>query len=114
MGKKTFILAVIIIVIGVALIVYHDPQFRFAYNAITGTTAKSSTPSSTGGFPGGFTGGFPGGSVVSVGSSSSSQAISTAFSALDILESVLGAGLIGVGLVLASIAMFSIPIKSKD
>ena len=91
MGRKALIIAIVLIVVGVALIVYQDPQFRLAINSSSTTTSSSSTR-------------FAGGS--------STQTISTAYNATDIIESLVGAGLVGVGLVFVGIGMFSSSAKA--
>ncbi len=42
-GKRTLILAIVVIIIGVALIVYQDPQFRLALNSSSTSSASSSS-----------------------------------------------------------------------
>lgn len=94
MGKRTFILAIILIIVGVALVVYQDPQFRLALNS-SSTTSGGSTSSSR-----------------FVTGDSSSQTISTAYNATDIIESLLGVGLVGIGLVFVGIEMFSYSLRT--
>ena len=96
MGKRTLIIAIVIIIIGVALIVYQDPQFRLALNS----SSTSSTPSSS---PTRF---------VTAGGSAS-QSITTSFSAMEIIESLIGLGLVGIGLVFVGIEMFSVSIRTS-
>jgi hypothetical protein len=94
MGKRTLILAIVLIIAGVALIVYQDPQFRLAINT---SSTSSPSPSSTSRFV--------------TGGGSSSQSITTSYNALDIIESLAGAGLVGIGLVFVGVEMFSASLK---
>lgn len=92
MGRRTLILAIILIVAGLALIVYQDPQFRLALNT-SSTTSSSSTRFVSGG---------------------SSQSITTTYDATHIIESLVGVGLAGIGLVFVGIEMFSRSIRTIE
>jgi len=46
-GKRTLILAIVVIIIGAALIVYQDPQFRLALNFSIMSLAASSAATTT-------------------------------------------------------------------
>ncbi len=99
MGKRAFVVAIILVVVGLLLVVYRDPQFGLIFRSATSssTPAGSSFPSSGSSF---FT------SAAST-SRAASSSITVAYSALDIIESLLGAGLVGIGLVLACVGMLS-------
>lgn len=96
MGKTAFVTAVILIVVGLLLVVYRDPQFGLIFQSSTGpsTPAGNSFPSTGSSF-------FTSASTARAASSS----ITVAYSALDIIESLLGAGLVGIGLVLACVGV---------
>ncbi len=93
MAKRILVVALILIIAGVSLVVYHDPQFRQA------VTPSSSSPSSSSSLR------------FVTGSSSTSQTI-LSYSAVDIIESLLGLGVVGVGLVLVGLEIFSAPAKT--
>ena len=80
-GKRTLILAIVIIIIGVALIVYQDPQFRLALNSSSTSDGVIQLFHA----------------LCNWRHSSSSQSITTSFSAMEIIESLVGLGLVGIG-----------------
>ena len=81
MAKRRLVVAMIAIIIGVSLVAYIDPHLRQAFSPSTSTSRSLS------------------------GSGSLAQA--TSYNALDIIESLLGVGLVGVGLVLVGVEIFS-------
>lgn len=81
MAKRTLILAMIVIIIGVSLVAYIDPHLRQAVSPSTSTSRLLS------------------------GSGSIAQASS--YDARDIIQSLLGVGMVGVGLILVGVEIFS-------
>jgi hypothetical protein len=95
MAKRTLVLSMILIIVGLALIIYHDPQFS---QVVTPASSSSSNPSLR------FVSGTQG---------ASGQTI-VPYSAVDIIESLLGAALIGFGLVFTGMEIFSTASPSKQ
>jgi hypothetical protein len=88
MAKRTLILSMILIIAGLSLIIYHDPQFG---QAVSPSSSSSSNPSLR------FASGTQG---------ASGQTI-VPYSAVNIIESLLGVALIGFGLVFTGMEVFS-------
>ena len=95
MAKRTLILSMILIIAGLALIIYHDPLFR---QALTTPSNSSTNPSLT--------------TFRFVTGSASSQTI-LSYSAVNIIESLFGGALVGFGLVLIGIQTFLAPSTTK-
>ncbi|MDG6994481.1 MAG: hypothetical protein JRN52_01050 [Nitrososphaerota archaeon] len=88
MARKILLAALILILCGLALILYQDPQIRLIF----GSSQSSSTTSS---FPSRF------------GISSATSGISIQYDAAAIIESLVGAGFAGIGLVLVVVEMLT-------
>ena len=111
MGRKLLLSSIIIIVIGLFLLVYSDPQFRLIF--ATGGTAPGGSGFPTTGFN--FRGNgtfrnFNGTIPRTLGSGRAAAAI-LGFNAISIIEALLGVALIAVGLVFVGIEMFLSPSK---
>jgi hypothetical protein len=90
-------LAILLIGAGSLLLIYQDPQFALIFKSSTSNSPSTTSPSGSSFFA--FSG--------SSGASSSSSGITVAYSALDIIESLIGAGLVGFGLVLVGVGMLT-------
>ncbi|HZW56452.1 MAG TPA: hypothetical protein VFF30_09205 [Nitrososphaerales archaeon] len=102
MVKKTLLSSLILVVAGLALLVYADPQFRliFAGGSTLGSGFPTTRFSFNSTFPRSFNGTFvPRGSL-------GSRAAALGFNAASIIESLIGVGLVGVGIVFLVIEMF--------
>jgi len=91
------LVALVLIALGIALTIYQDPQFKFAYNSLTGSSSSSGTTSSS----------SSSNSFVSSRTQTSTQ-LSLSYSSTAIIESLVGAGLVGIGLILAGVSMLAI------
>jgi hypothetical protein len=98
MSRLVSIIGIILIVGGLALVIYQDPQFKLIF--------ASSTPA-----PATVGGSFFNRSPSSSGTSSSS--VTVPFNSADIIESLLGAGLVGIGLVFLVFQMVSSSFSKK-
>lgn len=98
---------------GLVLLIYPDPQFRLIFSG--GTTPGFSTTRFTfgngTGFPGNFTG--AGGFNFTRGAGGAARAALLGFNTASIIESILGVGLVSVGVVLMVVEMFLTPSKVK-
>ena len=104
MVKKLLICSVVMVVAGLALIIFSDPQFRLIFST-SGTSGFPTTRSFTfnGTIP---TGGFNRTTFPGAGGGAAFRGIGSSFNATAIIESLVGTGLIGVGVVLVLIDMF--------
>ncbi len=96
MAKKILVAALILILFGLMLVLYQDPQMRLVFTPIpSGTTGRSFAGNSgTNAFAPGI------GSLATSGTS-------LAFDSTAIVESLLGAGLAGIGLVLVVVEILT-------
>ncbi|MDG6997873.1 MAG: hypothetical protein JRN15_02025 [Nitrososphaerota archaeon] len=88
MARKILLAALILTLCGLALILYQDPQLRLIFSS-----SQSSSPASS------FASRF--------GISSTTSGISIQYNAAAIIESLAGAGLVGIGLVLVVVEMLT-------
>ena len=97
---------------GLVLLIYTDPQFRLIFSG-AGTTGFPTTGFRTNGtFPGGFNGTFRGGNFTrGAGVGALGRVLS--FNAASVIESLLGVGLVGVGIVFIAIELFMGPARVK-
>ena len=109
MVSKLLLCSLIFVVVGMVLLILPDPQFRliFSGGATSGfPTTRFSFGNGTG-FPRNFTGGFN----FTRGAGGGAFRSALGFNAASIIESILGAGLISVGVVLIVVEMFLTPSK---
>lgn len=88
MGRKVLAAALILIACGLILILLHDPQFQLIFTSSSSNLRSGSAGSS---FPIATSGGVSNGGTT------------VAYNALDIIESLVGAGFVGIGLVFIAI-----------
>lgn len=98
MGRKVLAAALILIAGGLILILLHDPQFQLIFSSSTSNVRSGSASSS---FP------FATAGAVSTGSTT------VAYNALDIIESLVGAGFVGIGLVFIAVEIASRSPRSR-
>jgi hypothetical protein len=110
--KKLLLGALVFVVVGLVLLIYPDPQFRLIFNG--GATGGFPTTRFTFGNGSGFARNFTGGGFNFTRGAGAGRAASIlGFNTASIIESILGAGLVSVGVVLIVIEMFITPSKIK-
>jgi len=92
MERRILLLAVVLVVAGIALTIYQDPQFKFAYDSLIGSSSSGSASTAT---------------FVSASRTTASTQLSLTYNSTAIIESLLGAGLVGIGLVFIGVAAVS-------
>ncbi len=111
MGKKLLLVSLVFVVVGLVLLVYPDPQFRaiFSGGSTSGfpTTFTSSRFTFNGTIPGNFT--FPGAGNFTRRAGSTAALINTN----NEIVSLLGAGLVAVGVVFVVVELFLTPGRLK-
>jgi len=106
--------ALIFVVAGLILLIIPDPQFRLIFSGATpgGFSTTRFTFGNGSGFSGNFTRGA-GGFNFTRGAGAGARASILGFNTASIIESILGAGLVAVGVVLMAVEMFLTPSKVK-
>jgi hypothetical protein len=105
--------ALIFVVVGLVLLIIPDPQFRLIFSGATPggfSTTRFAFGNGTG-FPRNFTG--AGGFNFTRGASGAARSALLGFNTVSIIESIAGAGLVAVGVVLMVVEMFLTPSKMK-
>ena len=111
MARKLLIGALIVVVIGLVLLIYPDPQFRLIFSGgATGLANRGAFGNGTV-FNRNFTGG--GFNFTRGAGTGAARAAILGFNAASIIESIAGAGLVSVGVVLIAIEMFLDPSRIK-
>lgn len=98
MGRKFLVAALILIAGGLILILFQDPQFQLIFSSSTSNSRNGSAGSSF--------------SFATTGAVSTTGT-TIAYNALHIIESLVGAGFIGIGLVFIAIEIASRSPQSK-
>ncbi len=111
MVRKVLLSSLVLIVVGLVLVVYADPQFRFILTSLAGGAVQPARSfNGTFAFPrsanGTFTRSVRSGNFATFGSG-------FGFNAFAISESLVGVALISVGLILVGIEMFAKPVTVK-
>jgi hypothetical protein len=112
--QKILLAALVFVVVGLVLLIYPDPQFRLIFSGGTapGFSTTRFTVGNGTGFPRNFTG--TGGFNFTRGAGTgAARAALLGFNAASIIESLLGVGLISVGVVLIVVEMFLSPSKPR-
>jgi len=111
LSRKLLLAALVFVVLGLIFIIYPDPQFRLIFSraSVPGLSTTRFTFGNGTGFPRNFTG--AGGFNFTRGASARTAALG--FSAASIIESIIGVGLISVGVVLMAVEMFLTPTKIR-
>jgi hypothetical protein len=107
LGRKLLLGALVFVVVGLFLLIYPDPQFREIF-----------VGGGTGGFPTTgfrFNGTIPGNFTFARNFTRGTGAAARAFgfSAISVIESLLGVGLVAVGIVFVAIELFLTPTRIK-
>jgi len=112
--QKLLLAALVFVVVGLVLLIIPDPQFRLIFSGATPggfSTTRFIFGNGTG-FPRNFTGN--GGFNFTRGAGgAAARAAFLGFNTGSIIESILGAGLVSVGVVLMVVEMFLTPSKVK-
>jgi hypothetical protein len=113
LASKLLLGALVFVVVGLVLMIYPDPQFRliFSGGATSGFPTTRFDVGNGTGFPRNFTGGFN--FTRGAGAGAAARDALLGFNTASILESILGVGLISVGVVLIAVEMFLTPSKIK-
>jgi hypothetical protein len=110
LAQKLLISALIFVIVGLVLLIIPDPQFRLIFSG----GATSGFPTTRFVFNGTFPGNFTGGGGFNFTRGAGTRGASAfGFNTVSILESILGAGLVSVGVVLMVVQMFLTPSKIK-
>jgi hypothetical protein len=108
MGRMILLSSLILILGGLALLIYTDPQFRLIFSS-GGTTLGSGSSFTT--FARNFTGTFSGNFTRFAGRGAT-RATAFGFSTTSEIETLVGVGLAAVGVVLVGIEMFLNPVRT--
>ena len=111
MLRKLLLFALVFVVAGLVLVIYPDPQFRSIFSSASapGLSTTRFTFGNGTGFPRNFTG--AGGFNFTRGAGARTAVLG--FSTASIIESIIGVGLISVGVVLMAVEMFLSPSKIR-
>jgi hypothetical protein len=111
--SKLLLGSLIFVVVGLVLLIIPDPQFRLIFSGATPggfSTTRFDFGNGTG-FPRNFTG--AGGFNFTRGAGAGARGALLGFNTASILESIIGVGLVSVGVVLMVVEMFLMPSKVK-
>jgi hypothetical protein len=109
--RKLLLGALVFVIVGLVLLIYPDPQFRLIFSG--GVTSGLSTTRFTFGNGTSFFRNFTAGGFNFTRTAGVGRAALLGFSAASIIESLLGVGLISLGVVLIAMEMFLMPSKIK-